>query len=75
MYENLHKIVERGEEISCHGLRYAAAARLEEAGATLGTIQAVTGHLTYQMPSQYASKRRGAADAARLFDDSDRERN
>lgn len=64
-----------GEKTSFHGLRYAAAVRLEEAGDPLSMIQAVLGHRIYQMASQYASKRRGAADAARLFNDSSRERN
>jgi integrase len=55
--------------LSFHGLRYAAAARLEEAGCTLGTITSIIGHRTYQMAMQYATKRRGSAEAARVFDE------
>lgn len=35
------------DELSFHGLRYAAAARLEEAGASLGSILALLGHRTF----------------------------
>jgi integrase len=59
--------LELDDTLSFHGLRYAAAARLEAAGASLGVIQAITGHRTYQMATQYATKRRGSEEAARLL--------
>lgn len=49
--------------ISFHGLRYAAAARLEELGCTVGMITSIIGHRTFQMAMQYATKRRDAAAA------------
>jgi integrase len=53
-----------------HGLRYAAAAQLEEAGCTIAEIAAVLGHRTYQMAMKYieqrkASKRAGEKREAR----------
>jgi integrase len=44
-----------------HGLRYAAAARMEEGGATVAAIEAVLGHRTFRMALKYASARRRAA--------------
>jgi integrase len=49
---------------SMHGLRYAAAARLDEAGCTLSEAVAVLGHRTYQMAHRYMSQRR-ASEAAK----------
>jgi integrase len=48
---------------SMHGLRYAAAARLDEAGCTLAEAVAVLGHRTYQMAHRYMAQRR-ASEAA-----------
>jgi integrase len=47
---------------SFHGLRYAAAARMEEGGATVAAIEAVLGHRTFRMALKYASARRRAAE-------------
>jgi integrase len=41
---------------SPHGLRYAAAGMLEEAGCTIGEITSIIGHRTYQMAMKYASE-------------------
>lgn len=46
-----------------HGLRYAAAARLEEAGCTIAEISAVLGHRTYQMAMKYIEQRKAAKRA------------
>lgn len=46
-----------------HGLRYAAAARLEEAGSTMVEIVAILGHRTYQMGMKYAAQRKAAQGA------------
>lgn len=43
---------------SMHGLRYAAAGRLEAAGCTVGECVAVLGHRTYQMATKYMTQRR-----------------
>jgi integrase len=52
---------------SPHGLRYAAAGRLEEAGVTPGDASAILGHRTYQMAMKYLSQRkRSAAAMAKL---------
>lgn len=48
---------------SPHGLRYAAAARLEEAGCTIAEATAVLGHRTYQMAMQYLGQRKAAKSA------------
>lgn len=42
---------------SMHGLRYAAAARMEEGGATVAAIEAVLGHRTFKMALKYAGAR------------------
>ncbi|WP_057884201.1 tyrosine-type recombinase/integrase [Tsuneonella troitsensis] len=42
---------------SIHGLRYAAASRMEEGGATVAEIEAVLGHRTFRMALKYASQR------------------
>lgn len=46
-----------------HGLRYAAAARMEEAGCTIVEITSVLGHRTYQMGMKYAAQRRASESA------------
>lgn len=46
-----------------HGLRYAAAARLEEAGCTVSEIAAILGHRTYQMAMKYIAQRKSAQRA------------
>ena len=52
---------------SSHGLRYAAAGMLEEAGCSVGEITSVIGHRTYQMAMKYLTARRNSAAAmARL---------
>ncbi len=48
---------------SSHGLRYAAAGRLEEAGCTVGEITAIIGHRTYQMAMKYLTARRFSSAA------------
>lgn len=48
---------------SLHGLRYAAAARLDEAGCALSEAVAVLGHRTYQMAHRYMAQRRASAAA------------
>jgi integrase len=48
---------------SLHGLRYAAAARLNEAGCTPAQCAAVLGHRTYQMALKYMAQRE-ASEAA-----------
>jgi integrase len=49
---------------SLHGLRYAAAARLDAAGCSVTEAVAVMGHRTYQMALKYMAQRR-ASEAAR----------
>ena len=48
---------------SIHGLRYAAAGRLDEAGCSVSETVAVLGHRTYQMALKYMAQRR-ASEAA-----------
>lgn len=50
---------------SMHGLRYAAAARLDAAGCTVTETVAVMGHRTYQMALKYMAQRR-ASEAANV---------
>jgi integrase len=50
---------------SIHGLRYAAAARLDEAGCSLSEAVAVLGHRTYQMAHRYMAQRRASEAAMR----------
>lgn len=45
---------------SAHGLRYAAAARMEEGGATVAQIVAVLGHRTHAMAMKYSTQRQRA---------------
>jgi integrase len=42
---------------SLHGLRYMAGSDMEEAGCTVGEIEAVLGHQTFKMALKYASQR------------------
>jgi integrase len=49
---------------SLHGLRYAAAARMDAAGCSVTETVAVMGHRTYQMAIKYMAQRR-ASEAAR----------
>jgi integrase len=52
---------------SPHGLRYAAAGRLEEVGVTPADASSVLGHRTYQMAMKYLSQRkRSAASMAKV---------
>lgn len=52
---------------SMHGLRYAAAGNLAQAGCTVSQISAIIGHRTYQMAMKYAAQRADAEAAiARL---------
>ena len=48
---------------SPHGLRYAAAGRLEEAGVTIAEASSVLGHRTYRMAVQYLSQRKASKSA------------
>lgn len=48
-----------------HGLRYAAAARLEAAGCTAGQCSSVLGHRTYQMAMKYMTQRRDSEAAVK----------
>lgn len=62
----LRRVVEKHERVpnnrSMHGLRYAAAARMEEGGATVAAIEAVLGHRTFKMALKYASARMRARE-------------
>lgn len=62
------------EDISFHGLRYAAAATLNEAGCNVATITAIIGHSTYQMALKYLSSRQNAALAASMLEKVDANR-
>lgn len=42
---------------SAHGLRYAAASRMEEGGASVAEIESVLGHRTFAMALKYATQR------------------
>ena len=63
----VRRVVEDIEQMpknrSMHGLRYAAAARLEEAGCSAWEIASVTGHRAFQMAMKYASQRKRSAAA------------
>lgn len=50
---------------SPHGLRYAAAARLEEVGVGPAVASMIMGHRTYQMAMKYLTARREAEAAMR----------
>ena len=65
-------ISDRGEKIpgrpgnrSPHGLRYAAAGRLEEAGVTPADAASILGHRTHQMAMRHVSQRKRSAEAMR----------
>lgn len=51
-------------DISFHGLRYAAAGRLNEAGCSVATISSIVGHSTYDMAMKYLSAREDSERAA-----------
>lgn len=55
-------------DISFHGLRYAAAGTLNEAGATVGTIVSILGHSTYEMAVKYLSAREDQKRAAEIME-------
>lgn len=55
------------EDLSFHGLRYAAGGTLNEAGATVATIISILGHRTYQMALKYLAQREEAKRAAVLM--------
>lgn len=55
------------DDLSFHGLRYAAAGTLNEAGATVATITSVLGHRTYQMALKYLAQREEQKRAAKLM--------
>lgn len=48
---------------SIHGLRYAAAGMLEDAGCSVVEISSLVGHRTYQMALKYARQRKDAETA------------
>lgn len=54
---------------SPHGLRYAAAARLEEAGVGPAVASMIMGHRTYAMAMKYLSARREAEAAMRRVEE------
>jgi integrase len=54
---------------SPHGLRYAAAARLEEAGVGPAIASMIMGHRTYAMAMKYLSARREAEAAMRRVEE------
>jgi len=51
-------------DLSFHGLRYAAAGRLLEAGCSLAVVSDITGHSSVQMAEKYATARERKAQAA-----------
>lgn len=55
-------------ELSFHGLRYAAAGRLLEAGCSLAVVSDITGHSSVQMAEKYASARERKARAAEVME-------
>lgn len=63
----IRRVVDNLDEMpkdrSIHGLRYAAAARLDEAGVSPVDAAAVLGHRTYQMAMKYLSQRKRSAAA------------
>ncbi len=56
-------------DVSFHGLRYAAAATLNDAGATVATITSILGHRTYQMALKYLAQREEQKRAAALMEE------
>jgi integrase len=61
-------------DISFHGLRYAAAGTLNEAGATVATIVSILGHSTYAMAIKYLEARENQKRAAVLTAQADERR-
>jgi integrase len=57
MGREVRRVKDMPRDRSIHGLRYMAGADLEEAGATVGEIEAVLGHHTFKMALKYASQR------------------
>ncbi|MEO9132777.1 MAG: tyrosine-type recombinase/integrase [Sphingomonas sp.] len=57
------KMIDGMPHRTMHGLRYAAAARLEEAGCTVSEIASILGHRTYQMAMKYIEQRKSAQRA------------
>lgn len=62
------------KDISFHGLRYAAAGTLNEAGATVATIVSILGHSTYAMAIKYLEARENQKRAAALMQQADERR-
>lgn len=62
----VRRVVEKHPRVpnnrSMHGLRYAAAARMEEGGATVAALEAVLGHRTFKMALKYAGARMRARE-------------
>lgn len=57
IYRAIQAIPDMPKNRSFHGLRYAAGSAMEEAGCTIGEIEAVLGHRTARMAMKYASQR------------------
>jgi integrase len=57
----VRRVVEKHPRVpnnrSMHGLRYAAAGRMSDGGASVAAIEAVLGHRTFKMAMKYASAR------------------
>jgi integrase len=67
IYRAVQAIDEMPKDRSLHGLRYASGSAMEEAGCTVGEIEAVLGHRTFKMALKYASQRlRAKAAIAKL---------
>jgi hypothetical protein len=63
-------IPEMPDNRSIHGLRYAAAARLNEAGCTVTQSIAVLGHRTHGMAVKYMSQREASLAAVTMQEQS-----
>lgn len=57
LYRAVQATPDMPAERSLHGLRYAAASRMEEAGCTVAEIQSILGHNTFKMALKYATQR------------------
>jgi|SRR5690349_21363157 len=68
IHDQCAKVEAMPPDRSPHGLRYAAAGCLEEAGATVSQISAVLGHRTYQMAMKYLTARRESAAGMAKFE-------
>ena len=55
-------------DLSFHGLRYAAASRLQEAGCTVATISDIIGHSTFQMAMKYLAARERMGRVAEVME-------